>query len=241
MTVWERGWKSHADEIECVRFNFGELMRPILLLDCTQIRLLGRVTGLRDWEWWGWEGGCGPQRFRWAQFGLVAASAEELHICFMIKSEISGGNCLVLLNSSHADVCWPRWFFTSLVDLLICGSAGHFLSGLSLRTSCSDDSKLSYALSGTIPKINIVLKWNIPFPSSFLSCLINDTNFSSNSLNAADHQVALTKWPFFPLIPQLPDLRGVEPSEWNHRSTDVCKMFSFFSVSCRLSPVAKSH
>lgn len=138
-------------------------------------------------------GGCRPQCFRWAQFGLVAASAEEPHICFMIKSEISGGNCLVLLNSSHADVCWPRWFFTSLVDLLICRSAGHFLSGLSLRSSCSDDSKLSYALSGTIPKINIVLNWNIPFPSSFLSCLINDTNFSSNSLNAADHQVALTK------------------------------------------------
>lgn len=78
--------------------------------------------------------------------------AEEPHICFMIKSAISGGNCLVLLNSSHADVCWPCWFFTSLDDLLICRSACRFFSGLSLQSSCSDDSKLSYTLSSTAPK-----------------------------------------------------------------------------------------
>lgn len=52
--------------------------------------------------------------------------AEEPHICFMIKSAISGGNCLVLLNSSHADICWPFWFFTSLDKLLICRLAFRF-------------------------------------------------------------------------------------------------------------------
>lgn len=144
-------------------------MRPILLLDGTQIRLLGRVTGLRDWEWWEGVGGCTPQCFRWAQFGLVAVSAEEPHSCFMIKSEISGGNCLVLLNSSHADVCWPCWFFTSLVDLLICRSACHFLSGLSLHSSCSDDSKLGHALSGTTPKTPLCKYWfKIEYPALFL-------------------------------------------------------------------------
>lgn len=96
-----------------------------------------------------WVDGCTPQCFRWAQFGLVAASTEEPHICFMIKSEISGGNCLVLLDSSHADICWPCWFFTSLVDLLICTSACHFFSGSSLHSSCSDDSKLSYIWHNT--------------------------------------------------------------------------------------------
>lgn len=39
---------------------------------------------------------------------------------FHDQSAISGENCLVLLNSSHADVCWPCWFFASLDDLLIC-------------------------------------------------------------------------------------------------------------------------
>lgn len=82
-------------------------MRPILLLDGAQIRLLGRVTGPVAWEWGGGSGGT-PQLFRWAQFGLVAASAEEPHICCVIKSEISGGNCLVLLKSSHADVVVGR-------------------------------------------------------------------------------------------------------------------------------------
>lgn len=55
-------------------------------------------------------GGSGgtPQLFRWAQFGLVALSAEEPHICCVIKSEISGENCLVLLKSSHADVVVGR-------------------------------------------------------------------------------------------------------------------------------------
>lgn len=157
MTVWKRGLKSQTDEIECVRFNFRGLMRPILLLNGAEIRVLGRVAGPQDLQSWsrgGWGGG------EWVyttvlQMGSIwigRCEAEEPHTCFMIKSAISGGNCLVLLNSSHADVCWPCCFFTSLDDLLIYGSACNFFSGLSLQSSCSDDSKLSYALSGTAPK-----------------------------------------------------------------------------------------
>lgn len=124
-------------------------MQPILLLDGAQIRLLGRVTGPRVWE----SGG---------RVGVHHSPSDGLNLDWSLQ----GRRAAYLFHDQKCNIWRELSCFVKLITcrrllaVLVLHQPGQpfdlqiglsVFPGLSLQSSCSDDSKLSYALSGTAP------------------------------------------------------------------------------------------
>lgn len=153
MAVWEKGLKSFADEIECVRFNLGDWFGSYFCWTAPKSvsskDSLGHRPGSRGGEWV-YTSPSDGLNLDWSLQGRRAAYLfhdQKCNIWRELSCFVKFITCRRLLAMLVLHQPWRPF------DLQI--GLSLFFSGLSLQSSCSDVSKLSYALSGTAPKTSL--------------------------------------------------------------------------------------